>query len=50
MKRVAIILTALVFLAFQGISHADEIWFGAALSLTGKLAKEGNLAKNGYEP
>ncbi|MCL4456021.1 MAG: amino acid ABC transporter substrate-binding protein [Nitrospirae bacterium] len=49
MKRVAIILTALVFLAFQGISHADEIWFGAALSLTGKLAKEGNLVKNGYE-
>lgn len=49
MKRVAIVLTVLVFLAFQGISHADEIWFGAALSLTGKLAKEGNLVKNGYE-
>ncbi len=49
MKKLGIVLLACFFFAFQGLSRADEIMFGAALSLTGKLAKEGNLVKNGYE-
>ncbi|MGB9892100.1 amino acid ABC transporter substrate-binding protein [Thermodesulfovibrio yellowstonii] len=51
MKRLSILILA-VMLSFCLITFsfaADVIKFGAALSLTGKLAKEGNLVKNGYE-
>jgi branched-chain amino acid transport system substrate-binding protein len=49
MKKIVNFLTLLCFLSFTGLCFAQEIVFGAALSLTGKLAKEGNLVKNGYE-
>lgn len=49
MKKVVFLLTALAMLIFGGTVKADEITFGAALSLTGKLAKEGGLVRNGYE-
>jgi len=48
MKRLLLVL--LIALMMVSISNAaDKIVFGAALSLTGKLAKEGNLVKDGYE-
>lgn len=49
MFRKTIIFILCLLLAPVLTYAADEIWFGAALSLTGKLAKEGNLVKNGYE-
>lgn len=50
MKRASLMLVFCVILLFVVPSFAaDVIKFGAALSLTGKLAKEGNLVKNGYE-
>ncbi|MCI0469377.1 MAG: amino acid ABC transporter substrate-binding protein [Nitrospirae bacterium] len=49
MKKILIVFLALFFLALQGTGLAQELTFGASLSLTGKLAKEGNLVKNGYE-
>lgn len=51
MKRCSIIVLAflLCFFLVTFSFAADIIKFGAALSLTGKLAKEGNLVKNGYE-
>lgn len=48
MKRLLLVL--LIALMMASVSNAaDKIVFGAALSLTGKLAKEGNLVKDGYE-
>lgn len=48
MKRLLLVL--FIALMMVSISNAaDKIVFGAALSLTGKLAKEGNLVKDGYE-
>lgn len=44
-----ILLSFLVLLSICSVASAEKIIFGAALSLTGKLAKEGNLVKNGYE-
>ncbi len=49
MKKLILVLLVAFCMVFQGAAWADDIWFGAALSLTGKLAKEGNLVKNGYE-
>jgi len=49
MKRIIFALVAFMLLSFGANANADEITFGAALSLTGKLAKEGNLVKSGYE-
>lgn len=48
MKKLFLTL-CFIFLVVSGVNAADYIKFGAALSLTGKLAKEGNLVKNGYE-
>lgn len=50
MKRFSLLVAVvLVFFLITPSFAADVIKFGAALSLTGKLAKEGNLVKNGYE-
>ncbi|MCL5966390.1 MAG: amino acid ABC transporter substrate-binding protein [Deltaproteobacteria bacterium] len=51
MKRLSVVFLVCGVLAVfvAGSAAADVIRFGAALSLTGKLAKEGNLVKNGYE-
>ncbi len=48
MKKILTITILLIFMAVNSYAD-DKIFFGAALSLTGKLAKEGNLVKNGYE-
>ncbi len=45
-----LILTLFISLMMISMSNAaDKMVFGAALSLTGKLAKEGNLVKDVYE-
>ncbi|MGB9822234.1 MULTISPECIES: amino acid ABC transporter substrate-binding protein [Thermodesulfovibrio] len=51
MKRAGLMMLvlSLILLLVAQVYSADVIRFGAALSLTGKLAKEGNLVKNGYE-
>lgn len=49
MKKVVLFFAVFLVFSFSSTVKADEITFGAALSLTGKLAKEGNLVKNGYE-
>ncbi len=49
MKKLVFVLAAFLLFSFSGSAKADEITFGAALSLTGKLAKEGNLVKSGYD-
>jgi branched-chain amino acid transport system substrate-binding protein len=43
------ILIGIVTTSVYSVYSQEKIKFGAALSLTGKLAKEGNLVKNGYE-
>ena len=48
MKKLCLVLLFVVALINNSYA-ADKIEFGAALSLTGKLAKEGNLVKDGYE-
>jgi branched-chain amino acid transport system substrate-binding protein len=48
MKKLCLVLLLVVALINNSYA-ADKIEFGAALSLTGKLAKEGNLVKDGYE-
>jgi len=51
MKRLGfmIVILSLICLLAVPLFAADVIKFGAAISLTGKLAKEGNLVKMGYE-
>jgi len=51
MKRLGfmIVILSLICLLAAPLFAADVIKFGAAISLTGKLAKEGNLVKMGYE-
>ena len=46
----AIFLTGLVLFSFpSSVKAEDVIRFGASLSLTGKMATEGRLVKDGYD-
>src|SRR5215831_21316855 len=48
MRRTLFSLTALLFGAFPVLA-ADMITFGAAISITGKTAKEGEYTRDGYQ-
>jgi len=48
MRRTLFSLTALLFGAFPVLA-ADTITFGAAISITGKTAKEGEYTRDGYQ-
>ena len=50
MKRTAVVLLALVvaFVWAGAAAAADVVRFGCAISLTGKLAHEGKLTRDGY--
>ena len=49
MKKLFLFFWILLGIVTTSVYSQEKIQFGAALSLTGKLAKEGNLVKNGYE-
>jgi branched-chain amino acid transport system substrate-binding protein len=49
MKRIAAWLSALVLAGALPALAADTIVFGAAISMTGKLAKEGEYTRDGYQ-
>ena len=49
MKRIAAWVSALVLAGALPALAADTIVFGAAISMTGKLAKEGEYTRDGYQ-